>query len=171
MLEGFAYEAGLYLYDRRVWVKDAAWENSRWHTMSYRAVDEFEYIYIFWKPGITRIDRDRLSRDEWIEWGSRAVWHIPSVRANDDHEAKFPLELPRRLIQLLTDPDDIVLDCFIGSGTTALAAIQEGRHFLGVEIDNNYVQLAMAKINAAMTRSEQGYFDFSSRLYGGNSQT
>ncbi len=160
MLEGFAYEAGLYLYDRRVWVKDAAWENSRWHTMSYRAVDEFEYIYIFWKPGITRIERDRLSKNEWVEWGSRAVWHIPSVRANDDHEAKFPLELPRRLIQLFTDPGDIVLDCFMGSGTTALAAIQDGRHFLGVELDENYVQLATAKVNAAMTRPEQKHFNF-----------
>ena len=159
MLEEFAREFGLYLYDRRVWVKDAAWENSRWHTMSYRAVDEFEYIYIFWKPGITRVDRDRLSKDEWVTWGSRAVWHIPSVRANDDHEAKFPQELPRRLIQLFTAQDDVVLDCFMGSGTTALAAIQEGRHFLGVELDKNYVRLATAKINAAIHRWEIKHFD------------
>ena len=55
LLEEFAYKAGLYLYDRRVWVKDPAWQNSRWHTMSYRAVDEFEYIYVFWKPGITTV--------------------------------------------------------------------------------------------------------------------
>ena len=48
-------KAGFYLYDRRVWVKDACWENSRWHSLSYRSVDEFEYIYIFWKPGITTI--------------------------------------------------------------------------------------------------------------------
>ena len=51
LIEEAANEAGFYLYDRRVWVKDAAWENSRWHTISYRSVDEFEYIYIFWKPG------------------------------------------------------------------------------------------------------------------------
>ena len=53
LIEEAANEAGFYLYDRRVWVKDATWENSRWHTISYRSVDEFEYIYIFWKPGIT----------------------------------------------------------------------------------------------------------------------
>ncbi len=164
MLEGFAQEAGLYLYDRRVWVKDAAWDNSRWHTVSYRAVDEFEYIYIFWKPGTTIIDRDRLSKDEWVAWGSRAVWHIPSVRANDDHEAKFPLELPRRLIQLLTAQEDVVLDCFMGSGTTALAAIQENRHFLGVELDENYVRLSMAKINTLIGRGETRRFDFAEAL-------
>ncbi|MBU1150809.1 MAG: site-specific DNA-methyltransferase, partial [Proteobacteria bacterium] len=104
-IEEMGIKAGLYLYDRRVWVKDAAWENSRWHTISLRAVDEFEYVYIYWKPGITKVDRSRLTREEWINWGSRGVWNIPSVRVNDDHEAKFPLELPRRLIKLLTDPE------------------------------------------------------------------
>ena len=95
MLEEMALDAGLYPYDRRIWVKDAAWANSSWTTNSYRAVDEFEYLYIFWKPGITNVDRHRLSKEEWAEWGSRAVWNIRSVQRNDDHEAKFPLELPQ----------------------------------------------------------------------------
>ena len=94
LVEEWADEAGFYLYDRRVWVKDPCWENGRWHSLSYRSVDEFEYIYIFWKPGVTTIDRSRLNRDEWSEWGSRAVWNIPSVRANIEHEAQFPIELP-----------------------------------------------------------------------------
>lgn len=142
LLESAAREAGLTLYDRRVWVKDPAWENSRWHTNSYRAVDEFEYIYLFWKPGITRVDRKRLSREEWVAWGSRAVWSMPSVRANDDHEAKFPIELPRRLIRLLTDPGDVVLDCFVGSGTSAVAAAQAGRQFIGIDKVARYVRMA-----------------------------
>jgi len=52
------------------------------------------------------------------------VWQIPSVRANDDHEAKFPIELPLRTIRMLTDPDEIVLDCFMGSGTTAVEPVR-----------------------------------------------
>ncbi len=103
LVESWALQAGFYPYDRRIWVKDAAWENSRWCSLSYRSVDEFEYLYFFWKPGITRVDRGRLSREEWRDWGSRAVWSFPSVRANDDHEAKFPLELPRRVVRLLTE--------------------------------------------------------------------
>jgi len=150
LIEDMALKAGLYLYDRRAWVKDAAWENSRWHTISYRAVDEFEYIYIFWKPGITKVDRSRLTREEWINWGSRGVWNIPSVRANDDHEAKFPLELPRRLIKLLTDPGDIVLDCFMGSGTTAIAAIKENRHYLGIDKEMEYVNLSRLSCRKAL---------------------
>lgn len=154
-LEEAAYSAGLYLYDRRIWVKDPAWENSRWHTNSYRAVDEFEYLYFFWKPGITKVDRQRLQKVEWSEWGSRAVWFIPSVRANDTHEAKFPLELPRRMIRLLTDPDDVVLDCFVGSGTTAAAAILEGRHFIGIDKEAEYARLARRTCAAAKNQQRK----------------
>lgn len=142
MLEEMALNAGLYPYDRRIWVKDAAWENSRWHSNSYRSVDEFEYIYMFWKPGTTIVDRSRLSKEEWVDWGSRAVWNFPSVRSNDDHSAKFPLELPRRIIRLLTEPGDTILDCFLGSGTSAVAAIHEERSYIGIELDPRYAQLA-----------------------------
>ena len=108
LIEQWADEAGLYLYDRRVWVKDPCWENGQWHSLSYRSVDEFEYVYVFWKPGITTIDRDRLDRAEWSEWGSRGVWHIPSVRANVEHEAQFPDELARRVIRIFSAPGDLV---------------------------------------------------------------
>lgn len=152
MVEEWALEAGFYPYDRRVWVKDAAWENSRWASLSYRSVDEFEYLYFFWKPGITKFDRNRLSPKEWTEWGSRGVWEFPSVRTNDDHEAKFPLELPRRVIRLLSDPGDIVLDCFMGSGTTACAAIEENRQYLGIELEEKYVDLAKSIINSGVPK-------------------
>jgi DNA modification methylase len=142
IVEEAAYDAGLYLYDRRVWVKDAAWENSQWHSSSYRSVDEFEYLYVFWKPGETLIDRKRLTKQEWAEWGSRGVWTMRSVRANDNHEAKFPLELPRRVIKLFSAPGDTILDCFMGSGTSAVAAIQEGRNYIGIELEEKYVTIA-----------------------------
>jgi DNA modification methylase len=148
LIEEWGLTAGFYLYDRRIWVKDAAWENSRWASLSYRSVDEFEYLYFFWKPGITKYNRERLSPEEWSEWGSRGVWQFPSVRANDDHEAKYPLELPLRTIRLLTEPDDIVLDCFMGSGTTAIAAIQTGRQYIGIELEEKYVNLSNAKIKS-----------------------
>ena len=142
LVERWATDAGFYLYDRRVWIKDPCWENSRWHSLSYRSVDEFEHILIFWKPGITVVNRERLNAGEWAEWGSRAVWNIPSVRSNSAHESQFPMELPRRVIKLLTEPGDLVLDCFVGSGTTALAAIELGRQFMGFDISPDSVRLA-----------------------------
>jgi len=169
LLEEWALKAGFYPYDRRVWVKDAAWENSRWASLSYRSVDEFEYLYFFWKPGIIKFDRTRLSPDEWKDWGSRGVWYFPSVRANDDHEAKFPIELPLRVIRLLTDPNDVVLDCFMGSGTTAIAAIQENRQYIGIELEEKYAKLARTKISSGTQirlisdNNPQPYADQSSR--------
>ncbi len=151
LVEQWAEEAGLYLYDRRVWVKDPCWENGRWHSLSYRSVDEFEYIYVFWKPGITTVDRTRLDRSEWSEWGSRGVWHIPSVRANVEHESQFPIEIPRRVIKIFSAPGDIVLDCFIGSGTTAVAAIMEGRRYLGIELLHRYAKIARARCDEVLT--------------------
>ena len=150
LVEQWASDAGFYLYDRRVWVKDPCWENSRWHSLSYRAVDEFEHLLIFWKPGITVVDRERLDAGEWAEWGSRAVWNIPSVRSNSAHESQFPLELPRRMIKLLTEPDDLALDCFVGSGTTALAAIEQGRQFMGFDINAESARLAKARVEKAL---------------------
>jgi DNA modification methylase len=142
MIEEAIRDAGLVLYDRRVWVKDPAWANSRWSAVSYRAVDEFEYVYIAWKPGPTLVNRARLEPGEWGSWGSRAVWNIRSVRANDDHEAKFPIELPRRLIRMLSEPGDLVIDPFVGSGTTGIAALAEGRTFRGSDLDPGYAAAA-----------------------------
>ncbi len=155
MLEEFALESGLPMYDRRVWVKDPAWANSRWHSLSYRAVDEFEYVYVFWKPGITRVDRGRLTRTEWSEWGSRGVWEFPSVRSNDSHEAMFPAELPRRVIRLLTDPGDLVLDPFMGSGTTGVVAAELGRPFIGFELMPDYARLANERCQAALRGKDE----------------
>lgn len=155
LIEKAATDAGFYLYDRRIWVKDAAWENSRWHTISYRSVDESEYIYIFWKPGITKVDRSRLTKQEWVNWGSRGVWEIPSVRSNSDHDSKFPVELPRRAIKLFTEPDEIVLDCFIGSGTTALAALSEGRRYIGIDKEKRSVEIATEAVKSFNTYEKE----------------
>ena len=152
LVERWATGAGFYLYDRRVWIKDPCWENSRWHSLSYRSVDEFEHLLIFWKPGITVVNRERLDSGEWAEWGSRAVWNIPSVRSNSAHESQFPMELPRRVIKLLTEPGDLVLDCFVGSGTTALAAIELGRQFMGFDISPDSVRLAKRRTEEALAR-------------------
>ena len=149
LVEEWADDAGFYLYDRRVWVKDPCWENGKWHSLSYRSVDEFEYVYIFWKPGITTIDRDRLDKGEWGEWGSRGVWRIPSVRANVEHEAQFPVELPSRAIRIFSAPGDLVLDCFMGGGATALAAIETGRRYIGVDSEPRYVELARGRCREA----------------------
>ena len=146
LLVEWAETAGLHLHDQRIWRKDPCWANCQWHSTSYRAVDEFEHVYVFWKPGETQYDRDRLTRQEWSVWGSRGVWSIPSVRRNDRHAAEFPVELVRRLIQLLSPKGGVVLDPFMGSGTTAVAAAKLGRRWAGIERDAAYAQAAEQRI-------------------------
>ncbi len=152
LIEEWTRHAGFFMYDRRLWVKDPCWANSRWHSLSYRSVDESEYIYILWKPGITKVDRKRLAKKEGSAWGSRGVWRFPSVRSHDTHEAEFPLELPKRVIQLLSDPGDLVLDCFVGSGTTAEAAIRGSRHYLGFDLMAESV--SQARLRCCQTYQE-----------------
>lgn len=94
------------------------------------------------------MDRNRLNKNEWSDWGSRAVWNIRSVQRNDDYEEKFPLELPRRVIKLFSEPRDVVLDCFMGSGTSAMAAIKEKRHYIGIDKVQEYVDLSKRNIKA-----------------------
>jgi site-specific DNA-methyltransferase (adenine-specific) len=149
LLVGWAEAAGLYLYDQRVWHKDPCWANSRWHSSSYRAVDELEHVYVFWRPGIVTYDRERLSASEWADWGSRGVWRIRSVRKNDRHEAEFPEELAARVIRLFSPEWGVVLDPFVGSGTTTVVAKQLNRHWLGIESDEEYADIARRRMEDA----------------------
>jgi DNA modification methylase len=158
-LQKFAKDSGLFLYDRRIWKKDPSWHNSKWTSNSYRAVDEFEYIYIFWKPGVTLINKEKLTSREWADWGSRAVWEFPSVRANNEHEAMFPIELPIRCIKLFSEQGDIILDPFMGSGTTAKACLELGRSYIGIEKEYKYVELANSKINLYHNSPKLPFYD------------
>lgn len=153
-LEKFAYDVGLYLYDKKVWVKDPAWMNSRWTKNTLKGVSETEDLYVFWKPGQQIIHRKKLTKEEWTDWGSRQVWYIDSVRRNDDHEAKFPLKLAEQVVRLYSDEGDVVLDPFMGSGTTAIAANSLGREFIGIEKEPEYVELSQDKLKKAMSQAE-----------------
>lgn len=70
------------------------------------------------------------------------VIHMATECSNRNHSAAFPLELPKWFIKLFTQPGDVVLDPFIGSGTTALAAAQLGRNYVGIDISPEYVDLS-----------------------------
>ncbi len=157
-LEQYAYKSGLFLYDKRIWKKDPAWANCKWTTNTLKAVSETEDLYIFWKPGEYVINRERLTSQEWKEWGYRQLWEISSVRANDVHPAMFPLTLAHRVIKLYTDEGDIVLDPFLGSGTTAIAAIQLNREFIGIEKVPKYFNIAKQRIKQAQIETSMNIF-------------
>ena len=87
-----------------------------------------------------------IETDEFLE-ATIDIWEIPSERATKvGHPAPFPVALPRRLIELYTYSGDLVLDPFIGSGTTAVAAASSGRHYVGFDIEADYIELAEDRI-------------------------
>jgi site-specific DNA-methyltransferase (adenine-specific) len=112
--------------------------------------DIHEYILVFSKGSFTRKNIGRrkstISKREFLEF-TRSMWTFPAVSAKEvGHPAPFPVELPYRLIQLYTFEGEVVLDPFIGSGQTAIAAIKTGRHFVGYDIEEKYVNLANQRI-------------------------
>lgn len=96
-----------------------------------------------------------LANDEFVEV-TRDVWRIDAESATRiGHPAPFPVELPRRLIDLYTYKDDIVLDPFAGAGTTLVAAARTGRIGVGYDTDGTYIDIARERLDAELDRASQ----------------
>jgi site-specific DNA-methyltransferase (adenine-specific) len=90
-----------------------------------------------------------IDTEEFLE-ATLDIWELPSASATRvGHPAPFPVDLPRRLIELYTYKGDLVLDPFIGSGTTAVAAVKTGRHYVGFDTQQHYLDLAAERVTAA----------------------
>jgi site-specific DNA-methyltransferase (adenine-specific) len=95
-----------------------------------------------------------ITKDDFMAW-TLDVWRIPAEHARRvGHPAPFPVELPRRLIELYTYRGDLVLDPFLGSGSTAVAAVRTGRRYVGYDIDPRYVELAERRVAAELQRQQ-----------------
>jgi len=116
--------------------------------------DVHEYILVFSKGNFQQkrgkeekaTRRDTIAKEDFLEW-TKSVWQFPTASAKKvGHPAPFPVELPHRLIQLYSFATDVVLDPFMGSGTTAVAAKQDGRRYVGYETVAEYVALAEERL-------------------------
>ena len=152
---GDMLDLGFQMRGEIIWDKGASAATSTawgsWRSPSNPTLrDVHEYILVFSKgeyrrkPGDGRLST--ISREEFLEF-TKSVWTFPSESARRvGHPAPFPMELPYRLIQLYTYSGEVVLDPFMGSGQTALAARKAGRRFVGYEVDEDYVRLAQARL-------------------------
>ncbi len=92
------------------------------------------------------IGKSDISKKEFMEW-TNGVWNfMGESKTKLRHPAPFPVELPKRCIKLFTFIGDIVLDPFLGSGSTLIACALTNRKGIGVEIDKNYCEIAKIRI-------------------------
>ncbi|HLN05749.1 MAG TPA: site-specific DNA-methyltransferase, partial [Acidimicrobiales bacterium] len=100
-----------------------------------------------------------ISTDEFLE-ATLDLWRMaPESARRVGHPAPFPVELPQRLIELYTFKDDLVLDPFLGSGTTAVAAVRTGRRYVGYDTDAAYVDLAVERVARALAAQRKNGVD------------
>lgn len=153
---------GYYMRGEIIWDKGrSAGASTAWGSWSSAANpvlrDVHEYILVFSKDAFSRKSEGKensIRKEDFLEW-TKSVWTFPAVSAKKiGHPAPFPEELPRRLIELYTFTGDVVLDPFCGSGTTCLSALKSGRHYIGYDIEEKYIELANERISmyAAQTR-------------------
>lgn len=109
--------------------------------------EQHESILVFYTDQYNRIDsgKDTISKNDFLT-STDSVWKISAANQAYDHPAPFPVELPRRAIELLSYKGDIVLDPFIGTGTTAVAASKTDRHYVGYDVSEDYCELARSRL-------------------------
>lgn len=160
---------GFYIISTIVWNKKATNNRTAWGSFMNPSCPSFptmfEYIIIAGKS--TRLEhkgKSTVSKKEFIEY-SNSIWTFkPEYHQKEiGHPAVFPIELPYRCIQMLTYENDIILDMFMGSGTTGIAAINTNRRFIGIELDDNYFEIAKKRIDEAIRDKQQNLFEYGNK--------
>ena len=121
-----------------------SWKSAR----SPRLRDLHEYLLVLAKESFSRPDKGEsdIEGSEFME-ATLSIWNIPSESARKvGHPAPFPVELAARVIKLYTYVEDVVLDPFVGSGTTCVAAKQLKRHYVGFDISPEYCELSEKRL-------------------------
>jgi site-specific DNA-methyltransferase (cytosine-N4-specific) len=134
--------AGWYLRADVIWNKP----NCQPESVGDRPTRSHEYVFLFSKSERYSYDVDAVRGPN--DRRARTVWDINTQAYPDAHFATFPPSLVQPCVRLTSKPGDLVLDPFIGSGTTALVAAKEGRRFLGIELNPEYLEIARRRLRS-----------------------
>ena len=154
-------EIGFFMRGEIIWDKGMSGSSTAWGSWMSPSNptlrDTHEYILVFQKPPFGRKREEgrnpTISRDDFLEH-TKSRWSFPPASARRaKHPAPFPVELPKRLVDLYTFSGEVVLDPFMGTGATALAAHELGRIYVGYEISDEYVEIASDRITESLTES------------------
>lgn len=147
---GWRYQSTIVWNEQNI-SRRTAWGSWKSASAPY-VIAPVEMIAVFYKRDWKKRSgsgRSDISRDEFLAW-TNGVWTFNGEsKKRVGHPAPFPVELPRRCLKLFTFVGDTVLDPFLGSGTTLVAAQQTQRRGVGVEIDPEYCRVARQRLQPA----------------------
>lgn len=154
LVAGIMKDIGYLMRGEIIWNKAAsagascAWGS--WMSPSNPVLrDVHEYILVFSKGSYSRQPsptQPTITRDNFLEW-TKSIWDFPAESARRvGHPAPFPVELPLRLIELYTYSNDVVLDPFMGSGSTAIASLRTNRRWIGYDVSTRYCDLTNTRV-------------------------
>jgi site-specific DNA-methyltransferase (adenine-specific) len=117
-----------------------------------------ETIVMLRKPGYRKPtpemeELSRIGKEDYFRWFTQLWTDVPGASTRD-HPAPFPMEIARRLVLMFSFMGDVVLDPFVGSGTTVQAAIQVGRNAVGIDIEDSYVSMARERLGSGYRLTE-----------------
>ena len=144
---GFKYQTTIIWNEQNI-SRRTAWGSFMSASAPY-VIAPVETIVVLYKESWKKLSKGEsdITKEEFIEW-TNGLWTFPGEsKKRIGHPAPFPLELPKRCIKLFSYVGDTVLDPFLGSGTTAIAAYKLKRKAIGVEIDEKYFDLAIKRIS------------------------
>lgn len=171
-----AQRVGFDMFDEYVWVKNTfashgggALFGSYPYPTNFMANQQHEYILVFRKwvsddyyqtrslpePDSEKKEQSKVSKEDWQKY-TRSIWELEPVSPSDfgvDHDAMFPVELPHRLIKLYSFVDDVVLDPFIGIGTTAVACKNNNRDYIGIEQNKEFIEASEKRLTGQLERT------------------
>ncbi len=158
---GEMFTFALYIWDKRKIVRFSSFGSYPYPTNIFSTFP-YEWIIVFCKKGKREKvsdeikEKSKLTQKEWADWAINSFWEMQPAKAKaEGHPAPFPKELPHRLIKLYSFYGDTVLDPFMGTGTTAEAALELGRNAIGYEINPDYSELIASKVDRGLNSTQQ----------------
>lgn len=166
---GDMFLLSLFIWDKRKITRFSSFGSYPYPTNLFSTYP-YEWIVVFCKGGKRKKvdkkikEKSKITHKEWTDWAINSFWEMqPAKASSEKHPAPFPKELPHRLIKLYSFYGDTVLDPFMGSGTTAEAALELGRNAIGYELNEEYEPLIREKCERGLMSFSQLEFDLGER--------
>ena len=151
-------EVGFILRGNIIWHKETGGGKTSWGSWCSSSnpciIDEHEMITVAHKKDPKIENPCKIEKEDFFKY-IHSVWHFRPETNISEHPAPYPVDLPKSLINFLTGENALVVDPFLGSGTTAIACHETGRRFIGIEQNKEYFSFALKRIKRTVYQKKR----------------